>query len=201
MDYHGNVRRLVLSQTARCESKQAPRGRRTEARLKTGIGRIAEHVVRLYHRRRDPNLLHWLLGASRRGEAERREALMSLWDEHWQGVLEAAGGSAIRCRKIVDMLRHTLRGRGDHMLWHGYLAQLHEAAGGIDSPGKTAALTVLAQLGQFPVMLPAAPLVRRYTRNSRPHGARQADTDGQKADGGPASHIGGLRRSPFCNNE
>ena len=209
VDYARNIRRLLRCWMLGEGSAKCPRRRGTEALSDAGRQHIAGHAARLYHRRRDPDLLDWLLDSSPRGEAvktARSQALLALWDAHWKLLLRAAAGNAVRCRSVSDALRHVLRGRSDSLLLIPYLRQLHLAVTGRDSVLRRAALTILMQLRQRRRHAPlratrprtAHPDVRNWPL---PAVAPHPSSAGIEADERTTQSCRRLRRTTPCNYE
>jgi len=164
IDYRLNVRRLLRSQSI--DPFGEPGGSNRPACGGSGIGAVSGHVARLYHRRRDAELLDWLLG-SRPGPHQRTErsaAILAIWDAHWTDLLAAAGGEPNRCRRITDMVRHALCGCADPLPAQAFQWQLAEAADGSDPEIAPAARVVLDQLGWLdpPATVQSKPAVRPY---------------------------------------
>jgi len=73
---------------------------------------VTEQAAALYDRKRDPNLLQWLLDeqtANRREHDAQIRALLSLWDVHWAEILSLAYGQDHRCRRIAETLLYAIR--------------------------------------------------------------------------------------------
>jgi hypothetical protein len=82
----------------------------------------------------------------RRKRAARFEALLDLWDTHWEAILRATFGRARRTRRIAGALSYAMRAQAYPFVWRAYIRRLHQAATGRDRELRMAALRILILL-------------------------------------------------------